>query len=198
MIFKFKNKTIMTLHYKIVLLSEWHTGSGLDAGPNADLTVLKDENGLPFIPGRTIKGLLRDSLQEIASVSNTVSAQDIEELFGIGDDDARGGKLGKFFFSNAELKNEEKEEIISNELTPYLYRRFSSTRINKNGVAEDKSLRTIEVTIPVTLYGKIVIPDIERFKQLIELAFKWTRYLGLKRNRGLGRCKFSLIKNAES
>ena len=49
------------LTYKIEMLSDWHIGfQGLDSATDADAFVLKDEKQLPYIPGKTIKGLLRD------------------------------------------------------------------------------------------------------------------------------------------
>lgn len=45
------------LNIKIEFFSPWHCGSGLSAGADADSLVIKDTNGLPYIPGKTIKGL---------------------------------------------------------------------------------------------------------------------------------------------
>ncbi len=46
------------LTIKIEFFSPWHCGSGPSAGADADSLVIKDINGLPFIPGKTIKGLI--------------------------------------------------------------------------------------------------------------------------------------------
>ena len=50
---------MQTLTYQIQFHSYWHCGSGLAAGAGVDALVVKDANGLPFVPGKTIKGLLR-------------------------------------------------------------------------------------------------------------------------------------------
>jgi CRISPR/Cas system CMR subunit Cmr4 (Cas7 group RAMP superfamily) len=42
------------------LQSYWHIGDGKQAGVYADALVRKD-NGLPYIPGKSINGLLRDA-----------------------------------------------------------------------------------------------------------------------------------------
>ena len=189
----------MKIKFKIELLSNWHIGSGLDAGAEADALVLKDENNLPYIPGKTIKGLLKDSLQEIVDVGQ-VSQSLVNELFGYEVIDSTGKVQktlsGKSFFMNAELTQVEKDEIKSHDLSEHLYKNIASTAINKEGVAKKNSLRTLEVCLPVTLYGEIEINDWkEEYKDTFEMAFKWTRALGVNRNRGLGRCRFELIEN---
>ena len=55
----------MNMDYKIEFFSNWHCGSGLAAGADVDALVIKDKDGLPYVPGRTIKGLLRDAATEL-------------------------------------------------------------------------------------------------------------------------------------
>ncbi|GAB4255908.1 MAG: hypothetical protein Kow0027_22830 [Saprospiraceae bacterium] len=179
----------MTLKYKIKILSDWHCGSGLDSGADADLLVIKDEHGLPFIPGKTIKGLLRDALWEISEVKNEFKSC-LETVFGkVNSDDSTNP--GKTFFTNAEMPEVEKGGIINQGLQPYLYRNYASTAIGENGIALEHSLRTMQVCRPVTLAGEIHdVP--EDCMEAIRMAMKWCRYLGSGRNRGLGRCKFEM------
>ena len=56
------------LNIKIEFFSPWHCGSGLSAGADADSLVIKDINGLPFIPGKTIKGLIREAVEDYAAL----------------------------------------------------------------------------------------------------------------------------------
>jgi CRISPR/Cas system CSM-associated protein Csm3 (group 7 of RAMP superfamily) len=189
----------MKINYKIEILSEWHIGSGLDAGVEADLVVLKDEDGLPYIPGKTIKGLLKDASYEIMAVKQ-INKDDFNFIFGWEEKDENNKVIkthsGKSFFSNAELSEAEKKEISSNNLSEFLYKNIASTKIDKNGIAQSKSLRTIEVCMPVTLWGEITIDEEKQeYKELFEKAFKWTRSIGVNRNRGLGRCRFVLTEN---
>jgi CRISPR/Cas system CSM-associated protein Csm3 (group 7 of RAMP superfamily) len=181
----------MIINYKIDLLTDWHVGSGLDSGADADLLVLKDERNLPYIPGKTVKGLLKDSLYEICKVTNAVDEDKVNEVFGFEVDNNKTTE-GKTFFSNAELTEGEKQEISANSLSSFLYKNISSTKIESNGIAKKGSLRTIQVCIPVSLYGTINIES-EKAGDIFTAAFKWTRNLGVNRNRGLGRCKFILI-----
>ena len=55
-----------TIKYEIEFFSNWHCGSGLAAGADVDALVIKDNNGLPYVPGRTLKGLLRDAATNLS------------------------------------------------------------------------------------------------------------------------------------
>lgn len=189
----------MKIKYKIEMLSDWHIGSGLDGGADADNLVLKDEHNLPYIPGKTVKGLLKDSLMEMADIHNSgINISDIEKFFGkeIKNTDKKktiGSVPGNLFFSNAELNSKERVDISMNNLSNYLFKNIASTKIDNRGIAKKGSLRTMEVCIPVTLEGEIEGDNIDTL--LFEKAFKWTRHLGVNRNRGLGRCKITMIKD---
>ena len=47
--------------FKITFFSEWHCGSGLSSGSDLDALVIKDKDNFPFIPGKTLKGLIREA-----------------------------------------------------------------------------------------------------------------------------------------
>jgi CRISPR/Cas system CSM-associated protein Csm3 (group 7 of RAMP superfamily) len=182
-----------TIKYSITFLSDWHAGSGLGSGANADAVVIKDKQNFPFLPGKTIKGLLRDALQDILDVqSEKVNIELMNQLFGFikADESTEPGQL---FFSNAELDEDEKKEI-SSDMTPFLYRNLASTTIGDNGVAKEGSLRTMEVCVPLELHGQILNKKDFSPEELalLDKAMKWTRALGSNRNRGLGRCKIQI------
>ena len=186
----------MKLEYSVEMLSDWHVGSGLDSGPVADSMVLKDDNSLPYIPGKTMKGLIRDALEEILSVSgNLVNETVVNKIFGVEAANTNTSKPGSAYFSDVTIPVQERKEVIDNGLSLLLFKRISSTKINKNGVAESKSLRTMEVTIPVKLTGYILMDDdtAEEQAEVLKQAFKWVRCLGMNRNRGLGRCKIRTL-----
>ena len=187
----------MKIEYTIEFYSYWHCGSGLDAGAEANLLVLKDDNSLPYIPGKTIKGLLKDAFIDIHEVQTDIlDMKQIDELFGKeiekGDDLEEVAKTlpGKAFFSNAILAKKERDEICSNQLSEFLYHNISSTAIDKStGTAKQHSLRTTEVCIPLELHGYIDSDEILN-ATLFKKAFQWIRHMGVSRNRGLGRCQF--------
>lgn len=186
----------MIVHYEIQFLSDWHCGSGLSAGAESDAEVIKDDNNLPYIPGKTIKGLFKDALMEIQQVQpEVIPLDEISKLFGY-EVKNQIGKVketiaGYAFFSNACLGENEKSEITEN-LSNFLYKNNASTAIGDNGIANDASLRTMEVCIPVCLTGTIDIEDNKNAIQYLEMGAKWIRHLGVNRNRGLGRCSFKI------
>lgn len=184
------------INYTIELLSDWHVSSGLSGGADADSIVLKDDNGLPFIPGKTIKGLLREALEDINELQeDKCSKEIINKLFGKKKEDENVSKEDDFgtksFFSNAILPKNQQNEIIANNLDSYLYRNLSSTTINEKGLAKEKSLRAMEVCMPLSLEATITGVS-EREEKMLKMAMKWTRRLGMKRNRGFGKCIFNL------
>ncbi len=164
----------MTLKYTIQFLDYWHLSSGLSAGAKLDSLVIKDSDDLPYAPGKTLKGLIREMAQEDADL--------VQECFG-----NKGVKQGICYFSNATLKMQEKNEIVTNQLQNHLYHVIASTAIGENGIALEHSLREIEVVIPLTLHGTIEnIPA--QYGEKIKKATTMLKRMGLNRTRGLGRC----------
>ena len=187
-----------TLNYKIEILSDWHIGSGLDSATDTDALVLKNEQGLPYIPGKTIKGLMKDAMMDLVEVGQCDQSI-VDKIFGKmkkeedrTEDESKISSPGTAFFSNVSLTQIEQREIQSNNLGEYLYRNIASTAIEKNGMAKDKSLRVMQVCIPLSLEGTVT--QLEEYQLAkLEVALKLIRHLGVNRNRGLGRCKFSCL-----
>jgi CRISPR/Cas system CSM-associated protein Csm3 (group 7 of RAMP superfamily) len=184
----------MNINYQIKFYSEWHCGSGLSAGADTDALVLKDKDGLPYIPGKTLKGLLREAAEEILSIRGKQS-EIISRAFGHFDEKDCFSQ-GTLFFTNATLNKEEREAIISEGLKPFLYSRVASTAIDDNGIAQDGSLRSMETVLPCTLDGCIRVPEGvgAELKSLLEDAMHYVKCLGVNRNRGLGRCDIMIKK----
>lgn len=178
--------------YKIQFFSDWHCGSGLAAGAEVDALVIKDKNGLPFVPGKTIKGLIREAYESISYFRNANNETDIITLFG-ENQGPESTTQGIVFFSNAELPESIAQQIIATEgLKQYMFRNIASTAIDPNGIAKDHSLRHIQTVIACELHGTIQnIP--QDTIPLMSDALKYIKRLGLNRNRGLGRCQFSIV-----
>ncbi len=170
----------MTLKYKLKFYDYWHLSSGLSAGAKLDSIVTKDRDAIPYAPGKTIKGLVR----EMAELSNDEDF--IKRCFG-----DEGVDMGECYFTNATLEN--REEIVANKLQNKLYATLASTKISDNGIAEDDSLREIEVVIPLTLSGEILDVAKEDYQKIVN-ALTLIKRVGLNRNRGLGRCQFRVVE----
>ena len=180
--------------------SEWHCSSGLTGTSEIDLTPVKDDLGFPYIPGKTIKGLLRDFAQSVYNSSNNEEWRKfIENVFGMD-----GNKQGKVIFSNAIVPNSLKENILkiskeaNKSVIQHIYIRRTFTKINENtGIAEDKTLRSIEFVIPLIMIsewnccGDISMDEIN----MLKICAKGIKRLGLNRNRGFGRCECSCVES---
>lgn len=184
----------MNLHYTIDIHSYWHCGSGLAAGSGVDALVVKDENELPFVPGKTIKGLLREAVSEIANIENRpLDKELIGKTFGYFDEENKEMQTAETFFSNAVLSEHERTNIVAGHLAEYLYKGVSATAIDKDGIAINHSLRRMEVCVPCSLEGNIrCVP--EGVAGVLIRAAGFVKQLGQGRNRGLGRCTITITK----
>ena len=180
------------------ILDFWHAGAGHGAGRFLDATVKRTPAGLPVLPGRTVKGLLRDALRQCEEFGHLEKGT-TEDLFGseIGTDRFKT-EPGALQFGNAELpegweryaKTEEGRKIVDG-----FFDDLASTAIDEDGQAEKGSLRRIEVAIPLELHAPWQSTDPERIgeaKEALKTACGLVRRLGVSRTRGLGRVRVYL------
>jgi len=179
------------LKYEIKFLDYWHLGSGLSGGAKLDSLVLKDNDGLPFVSGKTLKGLFREMAEEINCKFVNCCFGGSSNPKDICYDKEQSNIEGVCYFSNATINQNARAEILYHNLKNNLFVEIASTKIGKNGVAVDNSLREIEVVIPITLYGEIRDIPLEYIEQMKQ-STKMVKRMGLNRNRGLGRCEISI------
>lgn len=183
------------LNIKVHFYSPWHCGSGLSAGADADSLVIKDIHGLPFIPGKTMKGLIREAVEDYVSLKGIDI--DLADAFGKEASTDEYAPSGKLFFTNAELSSDEKKSIISYHVEEFLYNNKVATAINpETGITQEHSLRTIETTVPCDLHAMILHVE-DSLAEIIEPALGLIKRMGTGRNRGLGRCKFVIEKGGK-
>lgn len=186
------------IKYQVTFFSQWHCGSGLSKGADVDALVIKDEDGLPFIPGRTMKGLVKEATEELLFLQNGWTEEKRDafiQTFGNSEDrdyshdnsDSLKARRGNAFFGNAELDENERAAIIGNKLQKMLYNQTASTAIGKDGIAEEHSLRQTETVVPCRLHGEISGVD-ERIADTVVGALRFIKRIGVNRTRGLGRC----------
>ncbi len=191
-----------TLTYQIEFFSYWHASSGLTGGTYADLLVNRTREGLPYIPGRTLKGLLREAAETIQAFQpEMISAAFVQQVFGQQPTQEQLEQEGhtkeaEAFFTNATL-SPHLTQAITEEQKPYLFDVVASTAIEgQKGIAQHGTLRQLEVTVPLTLYASIEqFPDEPGYEAMMQRCMKWIKRMGLNRSRGLGRCQFSLTNS---
>jgi len=173
---------MITLDFRIKLLSDAHPGTGL-GGETVNDYVPRDHRGRPVLNASHIKGLMRAELSTILA-SLGQSAAVIAELFGIPD--ATSPQTG----SRIRLTD---ATAGSNVATHFI----SRTAIGPAGTAADQSLRTQEA-IPVgTLFsGKLFIsaPIDSSVDLAARLSLLSIRAVGGSRNRGSGQCLMIIEK----
>lgn len=182
---------------KLTFHSYWHCGSGLGAGAKADALVVKDADGLPFVPGKTIKGLVREAVATLVDIG-VVSEAELKANFGI-EGTAKAQDVatlqGTAFFSDATLP-ERKAIVKEKGLAENLYSLMASTCIDADGVARDHTLRSVEVVVPCEVKGYISGLS-DTMASHMKTALGLVRRLGVGRNRGLGRCTFTCDETAD-
>lgn len=186
------NKPSEIIHYKITFLDFWHLSSGLSGGVRFDNSVIKDNEGFPFVPAKSLKGVLR----EVATLQKAHFSNDfVESCFGEEVQKNRAPNAGACHFSNATLGQLTKKELKAQNLSHFLFAKIASTAIDeKFGSAKDGSLREIEVVKPISLYGTIHnVPS--QHTQTMQNLLKSLKSMGLNRNRGLGRLKIEILQN---
>ena len=88
-----------------------------------------------------------------------------------------------------------KQFLHEDKLIKNLYRKISSTAIDKDGQTKEHSLRKIEVTVPLILFAEICnCEDIDKMK----MCLQYIKRLGLNRNRGLGRCDMTIVEDIKN
>jgi hypothetical protein len=196
-----------TLDLKIELLSFWQAGSSLGKGAESDATALVDDSGLPYLPGRTVKGLLREAVLTCEEYCRLPEGTTFS-LFGKAPSEGEpsDSSPGILRFDNAKICGTTRSKLLGGvdrsepeaDLRPALFEKISSTSIDQQGQAKEHTLRTVEVTLPVTLHAKVHGPADSIWVDTLRFASPLVKSLGSHRHRGLGRCRVSLCDDFKS
>lgn len=205
---------------KFDIHSFWRAGTGRGGGALLDELVHKDAYGLPCLPGRTVKGLLRDAVYRA-------------EMWGLLPDGVKEPNFTQCWFGTDALAQGEirletqpgalgvSDAVLDKQLLDYLqwqqrekptdfqrlaqgfFHQIHATAIkHETGSAKDKSLRGMEVTIPLTLTAQLykLQPNklIDNWFEELKKCLPLIRAVGNSRSRGLGRVTVSLETNNDS
>ena len=203
----------MSLIIKVEFASFWHVGTGKGAGAGADACLARCELGLPYVPGRHLKGLLRHSLRFVEEQGLLADAGNIDMTFtdllfgrasGDPSTDAKQEQAGAYRtvpgllqFGSACLplawRDYARTEKGRNECAA-LVGTVQSTALGDDGVVKAMTLRSIEVAVPVTLFSRVSssreLSNDER--RALDLAAMGVRAVGGNRTRGLGRADVTI------
>lgn len=191
-----------THHIQIDLCGYWHPGGGRGQGMVLDAVCHRDGHGLPVLPGRHLKGLLRDALERSGEWGWLGFPGLAATLFGERTEDARGRvpQPGCLRVGDAGLPEATARHLASaggQALVSGLYRSLYATAVDHaSGTADDQALRGIEVVVPLCIRapigpipGREPPPDwVQRLKDVLPLIDA----VGAHRSRGLGRAVLTL------
>ena len=200
---------------QFAFLSPWHVSNGQGAGPAVDNAVLRSPEGLPYVPGRAVKGLMRDAVG-VAEEVGAVPSGSTRRLFGSDIEDQEPAadvaniaaryrtEEGALRFGNATLPDSwrlaAKQERSAGRArgdggkfaadypawTAALVDVVAATAL-ENGVAKEATLRTFEVAVPMTLSAPVEGPEDCEWLNVLREAAPFLRGVGARRHRGYGR-----------
>lgn len=185
---------------RITLLSDTCTSNGGIQNAAVDTEVVCDDYGLPYIPGRRIKGCLRECALEINDWGGAIP---IGRLFG-----EKGNRRGLFTIRNACIA--KREQMVSellraegsmlanprNVLESYTLLRSQTAICSTTGVARHNSLRTMRVVRAGTvLEAPISFP--EEYRGSLEACCRIFRHIGISRTRGFGEIRAEIVEREE-
>jgi CRISPR/Cas system CSM-associated protein Csm3 (group 7 of RAMP superfamily) len=195
---------------KIDLLSEWRSGTGRGRGLYLDAEARKDQLGLPMIPGKQLKGLVRHALETGAAWGHWDSNL-VERLCGASSEAAEDSRFdtdqGCLSISSARMSHEwqryfsdlrERDLELSLKSSARLFVTRRQTAMNSHGLVQEKTLRTVEVCVPMTLYARIQGDLTSDELKVLERALSLIRAVGAHTTRGLGRAKLSLTDEGQA
>jgi hypothetical protein len=178
------------LRLELELLDFWHCGSGKGSGDFLDARADRDAAGLPFVPGRLLKGLLREALARCEAYGH-VAPGSTGALFGAALAEA-GEALepGSLRVSDARLP--EALRVWLRTPDSVLYRQALSRELYAPAAGSARGRQGLEAIVPVSLEAELRSlgdpappPD---WRERIALALPLVGALGAGRSRGLGRC----------
>jgi len=208
---------------EITLISDTIIGSGESWGAIIDTDVVFDQFGLPYIPGRRVRGVLRESVTEVLEMlyqARLLSEFGIQgrlninewlyEMFGKpGQDEAKPLSISDCRLKGYEMMvghlrylQDKHSDLFTSEVVRNHYSVIrQQTAIDSNGIAMDKSLRTVRALMRGLVFEgnfKIGGNVSDKLVVLMGLAISNMRHIGTSRTRGFGEIKTSLKEKVEN
>lgn len=207
---------------QVDFINYWHVGSGRGNGSQVDALCARDADGLPVLPGRQLKGLLRHAvrraegwgwMEELALPPGPLQSHE-QLLFGSSsqEEDRFSTEPGVLLVDCARLPANERAWLAAageEDLRGELFSELFSTAIDELGSARRFSLRGLEVSIPLQLQAALrlevttVQPDLRAQQRAciasgsawkaLDCALPLLDALGANRSRGLGEARVRLI-----
>ena len=200
---------------EVAALSPLHLGSGR-ADVNVDAEVVHDRAGLPYFPGKRLKGLIYESALEVLEMSelaglNLFTEEEMEELFQHNVQSDTQLTIPNLQFASEEAARQMEEDwlylqqhypdLVSAQdvLSLYTSLRYQTMIDRETGTAAETSLRNIRVVDEgLTFCGTVRLKGGTRKKlTILALALRNLLHAGMKRNRGFGRISCAMLQQGK-
>lgn len=192
------------MKYKFTLTTQSMllAGSG-EGGVLIDSDVVFHSTGFPYIPAKRVKGMLKESIEEVLEMNGKTDLdikKILESLFGAP---GRPTYEGKLTFSNLYIQNwgkiigalEHSPKVGAFQpdfIKSFFTTEVQQTAIGKDGVAKKHSLRNYRV-----INSNVVFETFFQTQEALtndestylQRAVQNLRYAGTRRNRGFGKIK---------
>ncbi len=186
------------------LLSDAIPGSGEGKAGIVDMDIAHDEYGLPLIPAKRIKGILRESSKELED-SGIFDLSHTENIFGksgaqTGTDFKISDGYPENYFEFRKLlefckTNNNLASVFNREAVLSFFTYIRSQTTMENGVAKEDTLRSFRVLKKgLSFEFDVECPD--KWKSHIEKICKVTRKFGISRTRGMGEISLKFFDDS--
>ena len=172
----------------------WAVGCGKGGGNEVDNRIDRDSDGLPYVPGKMIKGLIKDACARLNQAGNSEYSF-VNDIFGSSEENEgykrMSTKSGKIYISDARLSPALRSALLEGNnvaARDNITRNIYSTAINdETGTAKKASLRGYEVAVPMELEATLECDcDKTVFDSIKTATSKLVYAVGSHKSRGLG------------
>lgn len=204
-----KDSGIRKISLTLTFMSDWHVGEGAGSSGHIDRIVRRHpEDSLPYVPAKTLTGILRDGCEKIAlgldeGKEGGPWQQFLSAIFGQQSQDTDMSATtthARLSIGSARFEPVLRSLLAeSPELKAALTFVKPGIKVDESGVAESKMLRYEEVVLAgASLMAEAVLDVPEKSRQaalaLLAAGAKAVERLGAKRRRGNGRCVLNIAQ----
>ena len=187
---------MIEINFLLRFKSDFHFGSGSGIPGVIDCGLKYNSNGIPEISGKTIKGILRDAVENLILLKSC-ELSIADEIFG-----KEGESNTKFRFSTPALDEQYEKTILENK---GMQKNISGiefhNRINRESLVAEKGALFSRETGPGSFEYRGTISqikecskDLNKYLYFIICGMRFVTHIGGNRRRGKGLVRFEIEK----
>lgn len=180
---------------KVKFESDWHIGEGAGQQGRVDRLVRRSpQDGLPYVPAKTLTGIWRDSCEQIAEGLGSGWPAWVDLIFGTSADKGQTTPA-RMALRAAHLDQSLRQDLVHYpRLAEALVWVKPGVALDELGVAKNDFLRFEEMVmagLELTATGELALegPELTAAQALLWAGAQATHRIGAKRRRGAGKCR---------